>query len=402
MQRTPAKARAIAVTLLLALQCAPARADALLDRAGVLLDARAPKAAFELLSPLEPQRAGDPAFDYLLGIAALGIGQPTRAIFALERVLDVRAGDVPARAAIARAYLAVGETENARRALAGMRPEDRPAELAAALDRHGLAPSDPDGVRPRGWQAYLEGRAGHDSNVNSATATSQVAIPALGGQSVTLDPSGTRPQAGFLSIAGGIDLRAPLAHALSLSANAAASRLAHRHEDRFDTATLDAGVGLAWARGPDRVDLALQANRLRLDDRRFRDVAGVVAQWQHAVAPDTRLTAFAQQARLSYPSQPVRDADRGVVGVSVLQAFPASGRTTYASAYAGREDERAGSVPHLGHSLAGLRIGLQWPTVGAGTLYVDAAHERRRHGGPEPSFLAVRRDQQFSISAGLH
>ncbi|MFO0519865.1 MAG: surface lipoprotein assembly modifier, partial [bacterium] len=268
--------------------------------------------------------------------------------------------------------------------------------------RHGLAPSDPDGVSPRGWQAYLEGRAGHDSNVNSATATSQVAIPALGGQSVTLDPSGTRPQAGFLSIAGGIDLRAPLAHALSLSANAAASRLAHRHEDRFDTATLDAGVGLAWARGPDRVDLALQANRLRLDDRRFRDVAGVVAQWQHAVAPDTRLTAFAQQARLSYPSQPVRDADRGVVGVSVLQAFPASGRTTYASAYAGREDERAGSVPHLGHSLAGLRIGLQWPTVGAGTLYVDAAHERRRHGGPEPSFLAVRRDQQFSISAGLH
>ncbi|MFO0522321.1 MAG: tetratricopeptide repeat protein, partial [bacterium] len=172
MQRTPAKARAIAVTLLLALQCAPARADALLDRAGVLLDARAPKAAFELLSPLEPQRAGDPAFDYLLGIAALGIGQPTRAIFALERVLDVRAGDVPARAAIARAYLAVGETENARRALAGMRPEDRPAELAAALDRHGLAPSDPVGGRPRGWRAYLDGRAGRVCYGNGASAPS--------------------------------------------------------------------------------------------------------------------------------------------------------------------------------------------------------------------------------------
>ena len=65
---------AMRAALALALAALPALAlgDALTDRATALLERSDAKAAYELLLPLESQRAGDPEFDYLFGIAALG------------------------------------------------------------------------------------------------------------------------------------------------------------------------------------------------------------------------------------------------------------------------------------------------------------------------------------------
>ena len=89
-------------------------ADAATDEALSLLDSGKGKAAWELLEPQESARAGEPLYDFLLGLAALEIGQNTRAVFALERVLAMEPDNVRARAEIARAYLALGEAETAR------------------------------------------------------------------------------------------------------------------------------------------------------------------------------------------------------------------------------------------------------------------------------------------------
>ncbi len=91
-----------------------AQADAVTDNARALLDKGDAKSAFALLEPLEPQRAGDPEYDFLLGLAALEVGKNTNAVFALERVLAVDPNHVRARAEIARAYLALGETKTAK------------------------------------------------------------------------------------------------------------------------------------------------------------------------------------------------------------------------------------------------------------------------------------------------
>ena len=56
-------------------------------------------AAYERLQVLEARHAGDPDFDFLLGISALASGRGTEAIFALERVLAMRPDDVNARVA---------------------------------------------------------------------------------------------------------------------------------------------------------------------------------------------------------------------------------------------------------------------------------------------------------------
>ena len=67
-----------------------------LARAQALIEAGKPAEAYALLEPLEASYAGEPAFDYLYGVAALDSGQALRAVFALERVVDTKPDHGPA------------------------------------------------------------------------------------------------------------------------------------------------------------------------------------------------------------------------------------------------------------------------------------------------------------------
>jgi len=88
------------VSLVLVLPLIALAADELLVSAKRQLDNGNPQAAYNLLIPLQSERAGDPEYDFLLGSAAMGIGKNTEAVFALERVLAVRPDATAARALI--------------------------------------------------------------------------------------------------------------------------------------------------------------------------------------------------------------------------------------------------------------------------------------------------------------
>lgn len=100
----------ILALLMLALLSQPVLADELSDRARLLIEQGQSKEAFQLLEPLEGARSGDPVFDLLFGIAAVDVGQNTRGVFALERVLALQPDNARARAEIGRAYLALEST----------------------------------------------------------------------------------------------------------------------------------------------------------------------------------------------------------------------------------------------------------------------------------------------------
>ena len=153
-------------------------ADALTDRAKRLLEQKQPRQAYELLLPQESARAGDPEFDYLLGIAAIDSGEAERGVFALERVLAVQPNNHVARAEIARAYLALGERDSARREFETVRQQQVPADVKAAIDGYLSAIASADVTQILG---FFELGYGYDTNVNSATGSNQIAVPSLGG-----------------------------------------------------------------------------------------------------------------------------------------------------------------------------------------------------------------------------
>jgi Flp pilus assembly protein TadD len=89
-------------------------------------------------------RAGDPAFDYRLGVTAADSGHYGEAIIAFQRVLAVQPTLAQARAELARAYALAGDIDTAR------------AQFATVVDD----PSLPDPVRQR-FTGFAEAGAGH-------------------------------------------------------------------------------------------------------------------------------------------------------------------------------------------------------------------------------------------------
>ena len=388
-----------ALALALALLSAHAWGDEVTDRAAALLQRGDAKAAYELLLPLEPQRAGDPQYDYLLGIAALDAGNPERAVFALERVLALQPDNALARAEIARAYYTMGEREAARREFEAVRRYAIPEEAKATVDRFLSAIAAAEGTRIDG---FIELGGGYDSNVSSAVGTSTIAIPAFGGAAFTLDPSLIERGDQFFNLAGGVNFTRKLGQPWSLIGGIAATLRRNTDTTNFNTDTLDGSLGVRYTSGLDAFTLGLQAQYFGVDAERYREATGGVAQWQHAFDEHTQVSLFGQYAQLRYETQPVRDADRSIVGVGYAQAIAgAYSPAIFASLYGGEEEALDPAFPNLGHTPVGVRVGGQLRLGGGWSTFGSASYEQRKYGGVEPLFLATREDEQFDVIAGL-
>jgi tetratricopeptide (TPR) repeat protein len=165
----------MALAVAIAASAFTALADELTDRAKVLLARKDAKAAYALLLRQEGRRAGDPEYDYLLGVAALDSGEYERAVFALERVLAVQPNNHVARAEIARAFLAMGERDSARREFETVRQQTIPPEAKASIERYLAAIAASETTQIAG---FVEFGVGSDSNVNSATDSPRgIALP---------------------------------------------------------------------------------------------------------------------------------------------------------------------------------------------------------------------------------
>lgn len=388
---------------LLVVASGAALCDELTDRARQLLEQRRAREAYELLLPHESERAGDLEYDYLLGIAANDAGQPERAVFALERVLALEPQNHLARAEIARAYLALGERDAARREFETVRGQPIPDAAKASIERFLAAIRAAETTRVEG---FVELGFGYDTNVNSATASSQVAIPAavpiIGGQSLVLDPLSRAREDAFAALSGGINVTHKLSDAWALLGGASGLGRFQQSETQFDQATLDASLAARWSRGKDAITLGGQFQSFQLDYARYREVAGVVGQWQHSYDEYSQVSLFGQHARLHYPTQNVRDADRDVVGIAYGRAFTVRySPVVFASAYAGRERQFDSNFPQIGYDLWGLRAGGQIALGKGWSVLATASYEQRNYGGPEPVFDETRKDQQTDLTAGV-
>jgi tetratricopeptide (TPR) repeat protein len=382
-------------------------ADELLISAKKQLDNGNPQAAYNILIPLESQRAGDPEFDFLLGSAALGIGKNTEAVFALERVLAVRPDAIVARTLIARAYFNLKETETAKREFENVRKQEVPEEVALTIDRFLDAIRRVEETKKVTIRGYVEFGGGYDSNVNSATADGQIAVPALAGTILTLSGPGIEQSDGYLTFGGGVGIRAPVSPRFSVFGGVAYTNKSNLNEHDFSTYSWDLNGGVGYKKDRDTVTLAAQVNAFFVDNpalysNAYREALGATLQWQHDFNARNQFSAYTQYAQLTYPDQAVRDADRYVGGVGYAHAFGQNDVVAYVGLYGGAEQEKDESFPQFGHDLYGARIGAQKFLNEKYSVFLSASVETRKYGGPDPSFLVDREDDQYSGSAGVH
>jgi hypothetical protein len=388
----------ILALLTLTLLSQPVLADELSDRAKLLIEQGQSREAFQLLEPLESARLGDPVFDLLFGIAAVDVGQNTRGVFALERVLALQPDNARARAEIGRAYLALGEHRKAKNEFETVRQQPVPDGVQNTIDSVlAVIERAEDNTRSR-WKGYLEGSLGTDSNINSATSSRSVAVPGLG--LGILDPLSLQRGDNFGILGGGVSYRRPLGEGYFLTAGANGWLRNNFSEPDFDTRALDGSAGIQRLRDKDTINVTASASTFVLDNNRLRDTWGLNAQWQRDLDSVRQVSIYSQYANVSYPGQSIRNVDRYVLGAAYAQAVSAR-VIVFGSAYAGQEVERESDAEWLGHRLWGVRAGAQYRIDRRWMIYGNAFFESRDYGGKEPLFNESRRDSQTDFNVGV-
>lgn len=387
---------------------ATAAADALLDKARTLHASGQPDAAFLLLKQHEDARAGEPAFDYLLGIAALDSGNPVQAVFALERVLDIEPDNGPAGAELARAYAAVGELEDARRQLAKVKRQALPADVRQNIDRVMSAVEARIDATTTRFRPFVFMGLGYDSNVNNATEDNQVAAPALGGLVFTLDENSQETDSAIWDLAAGFSFSSPLRPDLYLYGGARYDfRLAVEESD-FTTKVANGSLGMRMLHEKDAYSLTVQGERFFVDGASAlagdRDLIGLTGQWQHTLDQRNQLTAFLQAAIIEFPEQEIRDVNRYSGGVGWGHSFGTAtdSPVAYGSVYGGTEDPDDDTLgEHIGRDFVGVRVGAQYLFRPRMIAFGSFTYQYSDYDAADPTFLEVRQDDYFDVGVGV-
>jgi tetratricopeptide (TPR) repeat protein len=387
-----------------AIVAAPAYAQsgAQQDEAGAAAAAKAARdkaeADYRALSGDVANRAGDPGFDYMLGIAALDSGRFGEAIIAFQRVLAVQPENAAARAELARAYALAGDIDTARE------------QFATVVDD----PSLPDPVRQRftGFvrqfdkqiagggsdiSGFVDARVGHDSNINTATDQNTIVIPLfsflgpgqLGGGAVAQSDE-------FYDITAGISGVTAIGRQDRLFASVLGNWRDNLNTSMFDQAALTATAGYAHSfANDDVISLSAQVQEFWLDDASFRSSYGLITQYTKPLSGGKALTVSGQWNRLDFNGDPLRDADRYSAGVGFV------GKIVAANINGGTEETRQQAGDHLSFDFVSANIGAELPVGKRVAVVGGAAFDLRRHDSPDPLFLTRRKDERLDLQAGL-
>ncbi|NJM43873.1 MAG: DUF560 domain-containing protein [Brachymonas sp.] len=379
--------------------------DTLLQNAQSLLTAKQATQAYQLLSPQETARAGQPDFDYLLGIAALDSGRVTQAIFAFERVLAVQPGNALARAELARAYIAAGEADTAKSQLQQVKASPNvPPEARASVDR--LLSSLESSSQGKPLKMYVEMGLGHDSNLSGGPNLTTFAVPNIFTPSsppitVTLPAASRQRSDSVYHLGAGLTYQHALNASTDLTTQLNWRSTQPQSEKDLDTQTIDASIGIAHTAGANRYFLNLQHGQLSFDGNSYRKTTGISGQWLHSLSATQQLMAFVQHASLRYPGPGFSNAKRNVIGGAWGLALSSSTSMYLGAAFGGEQADKV-AAKELGFKLTGLRAGGEHVLSQQMRLFANVGYEIRRHRANDFVFGLPRQDEQLDLALGLH
>jgi hypothetical protein len=381
---------------------APAHAqNSLLNQARALMADGNPQGAYDALVPHEPSLAGDPGYDYLLGIAAMDSGHLTHSVFALERVLAVQPDNTLARAEIARVYLMLGEVRTSRQEFETVsKSKDLPPAARKTIEQY-LTAFRATPEEGADFKAFLAVTVGWDSNVNAASDTSSVAIPAAGGAIFLIDPANQAVDDAFTTVAAGASVSTPLSDSVRFNAGLNAYSRYLPDQTQLDTQSVNGYAGLDLAQGDTVFTLAGQGEYFALDGDSYRNAYGGLLQIRHVISNVNQFTAYGQYARLDYPQQPFRDGNRFTLGgaySSILAGKYAP--TGFIGGYGGLEEPDESDFDYLKYRFFGVRMGAQMRFNPQTSLFGFFNYERRHYDAADPLFGEQREDNHYGLRVG--
>lgn len=371
-----------------------------IDQAQKLLQAGKAAEAYAVLAPKAFEHAGNVDFDYLLGVAALHAGRPDQATLALERVLATQPNFAGARIDIARAYFAMGDLQRARTEFETARDQGPPPAARTTIDRYLAAIDERTRDQRTRLSGYAEAALGRDSNVNNASAQSQVYIP-LFDVTFTMSASGLETSANYAGGGAGAVMEHRVDDRFTLFAGADARHRMHDRARSFDNTNLDARAGMQYAEGGHILRGALTYARYRLDDQTNRNTPGITLEYQRRLDLTHQVSAYAAHNRTRYRDSALEsnNADLNLAGLGWLANLRSL--QLGVTVFGGYENETEARVDG-DRRLYGLRVNAQKSVASNLDAYVSAGAQRGNYRSTNVVFSTIRRDDTFDVSVGAN
>jgi tetratricopeptide (TPR) repeat protein len=270
------------------------------DRAEQLVMERKYQEAYDLLNPLAQSLSGDSRFNYLLGRAALGIGQADKAKMFFERAIELRKNWIPPHLGLGRAYFALGEYPQAKIEFETvLRFDNLPPDLLTQVEIYDKAAQQYlDGEKRLIGFAFLQAGGGHYWEHNTALT------------SASADNDDLRNDF-FAEARAGIGLDQALSESYLLDGN-----LDYRFRT-FDNSVIRNDSDWRWV---GQVSRTLGENNFALGVRGrvsnrgngYRNDYGVFGNWRYRFNSTNQISVELEVRRRSYPSGRERDLSRNI------------------------------------------------------------------------------------------
>jgi tetratricopeptide (TPR) repeat protein len=342
--------------------------------------------AYSLLMPHEAALAGNPYYDYLLGVAALDSGRTSEAVFSLRRSLAVEPGFSGARMELARAYFESGNRDLARPLFVQLLTEDPPPAVNTVINDYIRAIDARPAIQRSRWNPYLELFVGHDDNANGSTSDQDF----LG---FMLSPNNVKTASSFAEIAAGLDWYKPANSQFAWLMNLKASHRSNPDASFVDASILSGLFGANWQRDAWFGRAAVEAYWGSRDGSYNESYAGLDLLFGRRLGQHWDLTLGLRGGGLKHRDfLEVLDVNRVLYSLGTSYRFDNSARINV-QAIGGNDSEQQQGSPY-GNSKAGGRISLSAPVGARSLLYASLGSLTTDYDGL--FFGESREDQQLT------
>jgi tetratricopeptide (TPR) repeat protein len=347
--------------------------------------------AYDLALPQLEQRAGEPGFDFLYGMAAIETGHPQEALFAFERALAVEPQDHRARLELARAYFMLGNFEQSRLLFEAVLASNPPPRVRENIQRFMDQLTARKQQRDQQFSANVDFSVGIDSNINSATEVQTISLPI--GLVLTLGDGSREIADEFYELAVNATYLKLLRKDSGLFAAFSLSDHENFSYNQFDLRSTGLSLGYLYKAGDQSLRVPLQWQMLEVDRTMFRTSHGAGVEWSFDYAQQQQLTLFGQWAQQRHnDSEQLRDVDLALVGAAWSYEFTPWRTKLSVSGYLADESAVDNTYDYFGRTYFGSRLAAQWQPKTDHELQLSWSQQSIKHDAIQPVFGKVRED----------
>ncbi len=374
-----------------------------LEGAQKLIIAGKPAEAYAQLEPYEVEQAGNPKFDYLLGLAALNSGQADKASLILERVLAVAPLHAAARVDLGRAYYQLGDLERARAEFIAASALNPPPPALATIREYLGAIETPHNKPTTLLTSYVEAGAGYNNNVNNSTTESQITVPALLDTVFTLNAANVKTADSYLALAAGGDAFHPISQDWSIYAGVDFRSRNGLQYSNFDYYSLDGRIGASFNKDAEQIQGGLVAGRFDQGGTTAnRNSDGLNVEWRHTFNGFNQSVLFGQYLLYRYPDPTLasNNFNQAVSGLGWMHVLADGRSTVFSSLFAGNERDTNLRIDG-GKIIQGVRVIGQVSLAEKLDLFASGGIQRGKYDRINSAFLVIRDDRTADLTVGL-